>query len=104
MVASLLLLVPCSSCLLSWTHSQSSSPHMHRGRNTTSGDDVANGSRGGEEGGGALRSHTLSPLPGMGSSSLVSHVRINCRFCVVRASPACVKHAHHFLDKLLHLI
>ena len=39
----------------------------------------------GEEGGGALRSHTLSPLPGMGSSSLVSHVRINCRFCVVRA-------------------
>ena len=93
-------LVPCSSSsrLLCWTHSQSSPPpHMHRGRNTTSGDDVANESQGGEEGGGALRSHTLSPLPGMGSSSLVSHVRINCRFGVVRASPACVKIGHNFV-------
>ena len=30
-------------------------------------------------------------------SSLVSHVRINCRFGVVRASPACVKIGHNFV-------
>ena len=93
----LVLLLP-----VCWTHSQSSPPHIHRGRNTTSGDDVANGSQGKKAEGHSA--HTLSlrflgwdPPPWFHMLETSSSNQLPLLFCVVRASPACVKIGHNFV-------